>query len=129
MSQAHALIIDDNRHNVLVLEQLLAIEKVAFTKLFDTENLTSKLNNLRGIDIVFLDLELPYINGYEALKIIKVHPNFLNIPVVAYTVHISEVDVAANEGFNGLLGKPINAEMFPEQLRRILKGDKIWYTP
>jgi two-component system cell cycle response regulator DivK len=129
MPQPHALVIDDNRHNVLVLEQLLTIEKVTFTKLFDTENLAAKLNDLRGIDIVFLDLELPHINGYEALQIIKVHPNFGKTPVIAYTVHVSEVDVAAAKGFDGFIGKPVSAEMFPEQLKRILQGEKIWYTP
>jgi two-component system, cell cycle response regulator DivK len=129
MPQPHALVIDDNRHNVLVLEQLLSVEKVTFTKLVDTENLAAKLNDLRSIDIVFLDLELPHINGYEALKIIKAHPNFVKIPVIAYTVHVSEVDVAAARGFDGFIGKPVNAEMFPEQLRRILQGEKVWYTP
>ena len=128
MPQPHALVIDDNRHNLLVLEQLLTIEKVTFIKLVDTENLAYKLNDLPDIDIVFLDLELPHINGYEALKIIKAHPNFVGTPIIAYTVHVSEVDVAAANGFDGFLGKPINAEMFPEHLRRILQGEKVWYT-
>jgi two-component system cell cycle response regulator DivK len=79
--------------------------------------------------VVFLDLEMPLTNGYVALKIIKTHLNFSTTKVVAYSVHVSELDVALDMGFDGFLGKPLNAEAFPDQLSRILNGDKVFYRP
>jgi two-component system cell cycle response regulator DivK len=32
-------------------------------------------------------------------------------------------------GFDGFLGKPINADLFPDQLKRLLDGQAVWYIP
>lgn len=81
------------------------------------------------IQVVFLDLEMPAINGYEALPIIKHHPNFAHTPVIAYSVHVSEMQRALDMGFDGFLGKPLSAEAFPDQLQRILNGEQVHYLP
>lgn len=129
MPQVHALIIDDNAGNIGVLVQLLTLENVATTTLSQIHNLKQILDTLQTVNIVFLDLEFPQSNGYEALPIIKGHPNFQDVPVVAYTVHVNEVNEAFKLGFNGFLGKPLNAEAFPDQLARLLRGERVWHLP
>lgn len=124
-----ALIIDDSPTNILVLQQLLSMEDVASVTLSATRNLASQLNAISDIDVVFLDLEMPVLNGYEALKLIKSHPNFQHARVVAYSVHVSELQNALDFGFDAFLGKPLNAEAFPEYLRRILTGEKVYFLP
>ncbi|HEX2907224.1 MAG TPA: response regulator [Phototrophicaceae bacterium] len=74
-------------------------------------------------------VEMPRVNGYEALTILKTYPRFSHIPVVAYTVHISEMNAAFELGFDAFIGKPISAEAFPEQLKQILHGEKVCYFP
>lgn len=127
MSQA--LIIDDNASNALVLQQLLMLEDVVSISINNTKNLTQQLDLITGIDVVFLDLEMPATNGYDALHLIKSHANFASVPVVAYSVHISEIEAALDAGFDGFLGKPISAEEFPYQLQRILRGEMVRYIP
>lgn len=124
-----ALIIDDNSSNILVLQQLLSLEQIGSDAISSPGNLARQLNALHDFDVVFLDLEMPGINGYEAAAIIKQHPNFAKTKVIAYSVHVSEINVTHELGFDGFLGKPINAEAFPDQLRRILRGEKVFYTP
>lgn len=124
-----ALVIDDNPNNLSVLEQLLAIEGVGCVKLSGTGNLVVKLNAISGIDVVFLDLELPHMTGYDAIQVIKAHPNFVNTSVIAYTVHVSELNSVMNRGFDGFIGKPVSAEEFPDQWRRILNHERVWYIP
>jgi CheY-like chemotaxis protein len=76
--------------------------------------------------VIFLDLEMPGIDGYPMLSYLKNDDRFNNVPVVAYTVHMSEMNVARQKGFHSFLGKPLDADLFPEQLAAILRGEHVW---
>jgi CheY-like chemotaxis protein len=89
----------------------------------------AQLDALRHIDLVFLDLEMPGMDGYQAAALIRAHPHFQRARLVAYTVHISELNAAFDRGFDAFLGKPLNAEAFGGQLARILAGERVWYLP
>jgi CheY-like chemotaxis protein len=122
----HALIIDDNAKNGDVLARLLAAESVTNTQLTDPTTLETIIPTLRQLDVVFLDLEMPQVNGYDVLNWLKSDTRFQHVPVVAYTVHVSEINVAHEQGFDGFLGKPLRFERFPGQLQRILNGEQVW---
>jgi two-component system, cell cycle response regulator DivK len=126
MTHIHALIIDDNANNLGVLAELLAIEGATITKIQDPRKLEAMLESLAKVDVVFLDLEMPGLNGYEVLARLKSDARFGNVPVVAYTVHVSEIGVTRTKGFDSFLGKPLDAERFPTQLQKILRGEKVW---
>lgn len=129
MPAAQALIIDDSPTNILVLQQLLSIEDVASVAISTTRDLAFQLDSITNIQVVFLDLEMPVVDGYEALQTIKDHPNFTNARVIAYSVHVSELNRAMELGFDGFLGKPLSAEAFPNQLARIFQGEQVCYAP
>jgi two-component system cell cycle response regulator DivK len=128
MVNAHALIIDDNAYNAEVLERLLTAQGDHFTTLQDPMRLQAVVAELDQIDIVFLDLEMPRQDGYQTLEILK-GDLALPVPVVAYTVHTSEMDEARALGFDGFLGKPLDPKRFPDQLARLLAGQPVWETP
>ncbi|MEM9950289.1 MAG: response regulator [Chloroflexota bacterium] len=129
MTAPHILIIDDNQHNILVLEQLLRMEDIQSRRLASTNQLEAKLDEFREVDIVFLDLEMPALNGYEALTVLRDHLVTKNAKIIAYSVHTSQVSTAMARGFDGFLGKPLDAEAFPQQLEKILNGETIRYIP
>lgn len=124
-----ALIIDDNLNNALVLKQLLAIEGFDSISLSTLFNLDENLNAMRDVDIIFLDLEMPGGDGYRVLRHIRTFPNLRGAKVVAYSVHVSELDTALKSGFDGFIGKPVSAELFPQHLNQILSGEKVWHIP
>jgi two-component system, cell cycle response regulator DivK len=126
LSQSQAIIIDDNNKNVLVLSQLLSDEGIESIRVTDPTKLDTALQRASEVRVVFLDLEMPDIDGYEVLEKLKADSRFQSIPVVAYTVHVSEIRVAHDRGFDGFLGKPLDADKFPKQLSRILNGDSVW---
>ncbi|MCA9905937.1 MAG: response regulator [Anaerolineae bacterium] len=128
MGDVNALIIDDNAKNVDVLARLLAAEGVSSDKVTNPGELETMLDRINQIDIVFLDLELPGTDGYQILAWLKSDQRFQTVPVVAYTVHVSEINVAHQQGFDSFLGKPIRYDRFPSQLRRILRGEQVWET-
>ena len=128
MSDMHALVIDDNPSNVKVLVNLLRLEGVNTSQLTEPLDLEAVLDDLDHLDVIFLDLEMPHMDGFQALELLQ-RSRFERVPVVAYTVHISEINATREVGFHSFLGKPLNAEKFPDQLARILHGEHVWSLP
>jgi two-component system, sensor histidine kinase len=125
--QVHALIIDDDLLNLEVLSRLLALENATSTEVQDPTQLAGMLDNLPSVDVVFLDLEMPVVDGYRVLDYLK-NTIGMTIPIVAYTVHISEANTAREVGFDSFLCKPLNADAFSEHFRRIMKHERVWIT-
>jgi two-component system cell cycle response regulator DivK len=78
------------------------------------------------VDVVFLDLEFPNSDGFQLIHELRAQPALANVPIIAYTVHTSEQNEAQAAGFDGFIGKPLNVNRFPDQLRRILNGESVW---
>lgn len=125
-ANAHALIIDDNAGNAKVLARLLSIQSITSTHVNDPINLDEALSHETQVDVIFLDLEMPHLNGYEVLDKLKLDARLEGVPVVACTVHTSEINTARQLGFHSFLAKPLNVDRFPDQLARILKGERVW---
>jgi two-component system, cell cycle response regulator DivK len=124
-----ALIIDDNSSAIRVLEQLLIRESMTSLGIQDTHNIRKHLANASVPDVIFLDLEMPFTNGYAVLETIKGDARFKNVPVIAYTTHISHLNDAKRAGFDGFLGKPVDGRVFGSLVERILNGEKVWEVP
>ncbi|MEO8393626.1 MAG: response regulator [Chloroflexota bacterium] len=122
----HALIIDDNRNNIDVLTMLLEREGVSQTAVQNARQISKTLDQIDKVDVVFLDLEFPYGDGFQVLKTVKALPEFADVPVIAYTVHTSEIDEVRRAGFDGFLGKPLDSRRFSGQIKRILDGVPVW---
>lgn len=128
MGKAHALIIDDNARNAQVLKLMLGDQGVSSTQVTNPRKIEDALTGLKRIDVVFLDLEMPGINGYEVFQALSSDPRFANVPIVACTVHLNEMNTVYEQGFAGFIGKPLDDERFPDQLARILSGQPVWET-
>lgn len=126
MTKLHALIVDDNRDNVAILAQMLIMEGVQSTHIEDPTKLEGALNSLPETSVIFLDLEMPKLNGYEIFNKLRSLAKFQNVPIVAYTVHVSEINTVRSLGFHSFLTKPLDQDYFPEQLAHILNGDPVW---
>lgn len=126
---SQAVIIDDNPKNVSVLARLLSNEGLSSVQITNPAKLNAELERAQDIKVIFVDLEMPGTDGYQILNQLKADARFQSVPVLAYTVHVSEINVAHERGFDGFLGKPLDADHFPDQLARILSGEAVWETP
>lgn len=128
MDKFNALVIDDNAKNLEVLAKLLSMQGGACIEISHPKELETQWADLPALNVVFVDLEMPRLDGYEVLQLFKADERFQATPIIAYTVHVSERKAAYEQGFDGFLGKPINGAKFPDQLARILNGDAVWET-
>ena len=124
MSDINALVIDDNHQNLRVLSQLLTRNHVKCVEVANPLKLNDALVQMQRVDVVFLDLEMPGLDGFSVKKLLR--EQLGRVPIIAYTVHVSEIDVVRQHGFDGFLGKPLDSARFPHQLARILNGEGVW---
>ncbi len=86
-------------------------------------------------DIVLMDLSLPVLSGWEAVREIKSHPATARIPVLAVTAHAMHGDRerALAAGCDGFIAKPIDEETFERtvlaQLPRIIESSALPVKP
>lgn len=121
-----ALVIDDDGLNIEVLVKLLEKEGLETRSVKYPSQLPDLLAEMRDIDVIFLDLEFPNDDGFEILEWMRDQPQLNDVPIVAYSVHTSEIDVARQAGFDSFIGKPINSYRFPALLDRILNYEAVW---
>lgn len=121
----HIIVIDDNSTGLKVMAQFLEAAGIGFTPVQDARKLAAVLEQTPRVDAVFLDLEMPAIDGFAVLDYLK-NDLGLAAPIIAYTVHTSEINEAQRAGFDGFVGKPLSKSRFPEQLQRILNGQPVW---
>lgn len=126
MSQPHALIVEDDSNNMQVLASLLSKEGFTSTEILDSRLVEQALQTIDQVDVVFLDLEMQSLNGYDILEMLKADNHLRSVPVVAYTVHVSEINAAYESGFHSFLAKPLDSDRFPEQVAKILQGERVW---
>lgn len=124
----HALLIDDNVQNCAILKHLLSTHGIATTEVYDPATLNLVLDGLPHTDLIFIDLEMPHLNGYEVLYIFQVDPRFVGAKLIAHTVHVSEINTAHEYGFHGFIPKPLDVDRFADQIERVLRGDSVWDT-
>jgi len=125
-NERQALIIDDQVSNIDVLAMLLKQEGIASTSVTTVRNMWETLDQSSNFDVVFLDLEMPNGEYHETLGQLKADARLANVPIVAYTVHTSEIEQARLAGFDGFIGKPVQATEFGSQIQRILSGERVW---
>ncbi|MBN1430309.1 MAG: response regulator [Anaerolineae bacterium] len=126
MNMVKALIIDDNQSNINVLGALLQHEGIAYAEVLYPTEIENTVASEGPFNVVFLDLEFPTNNGFSIIEKLRQMDGLDGVPIVAYSVHISEIEQARRAGFDGFLGKPLDADCFSDQLRRILNGEQVW---
>jgi two-component system cell cycle response regulator DivK len=84
--------------------------------------------SLPQLDLILLDIQIPHEDGYAILQRIRSIPKLKDTCVVAVTANVLPQDEARARaaGFDGFIGKPLDFDRFPVQIRAILNGESIW---
>lgn len=127
--EAVVLVVEDNPANFALTARLLAYVGVKQSEWKTTGwGVVEYAENMGRVDLILMDIRLPVEDGYEALKQIRAHPKLKDTLVVPVTAlgGPSEMERARAAGFDGFLAKPLDVKKFPDQIRRILRGEEVW---
>jgi two-component system cell cycle response regulator DivK len=114
------LVVEDNPKNLKLVRDVLnyaGFEVIEATSGEDGVRLAREM----APDLILMDLQLPGIDGAEALRQIRTGQK--QVPVVALTAFVMNDDRARalEAGFDGYVGKPISVRSFPQQVSDFLK--------
>jgi len=102
------LVVDDVRTNIEMAETFLNQAGLSVISAENGEMALEVLNHATP-SLILLDMRMPGLDGYEVAKRIKSNPNTKNIPVIAYTASVFNIDHFEKSGnFNGYIFKPVN---------------------
>ena len=117
--------IEDNRENRMLVRAVLEAEGYTIV---DAED------GLAGIEavireepaLILLDVNLPGVDGYEVVSVIKSFPATASTPVIAVTAYAMDGDRQRTlvAGCDGYLQKPIDVDAFPGQVAEFLHGKR-----
>lgn len=125
---AAVLVVEDNVSNFVLIARMLGYLGIHCEWKTSGYEVVEYADTLPRLDLILMDIRLPYEDGYGALKKIRASERFKAVPIIAVTAEASQeqMNKARDSGFDGFLGKPLDPDRFPDQIRRILSGDPVW---
>lgn len=122
------LVVEDNVANFVLMARMLGYMGLHCEWKTSGYEVVEFADTLPRLDLILMDIRLPYEDGYGALRRIRSSTALKNTRVVAVTAEASveQLNKARAAGFDGFLGKPLDMERFPDQIRRILAGIPVW---
>lgn len=129
LQDAHILVVADNVPTFVLIARLLAQIGVSHCE-WKTSGwqVVQFADTLPALDLILLDIHLPYEDGFQALRKLRIHPRLRDTRIAALTDDATddERERAREAGFDGFLSKPLDPERFPDQIKRLLAGDPVW---
>ena len=119
------LIVEDNEKNMKLVRDILQAKGYQTLEAVNAEDgIALAVENKP--DLVLMDIQLPGMNGIEALKVLRADPTTAHIPVVAITASVMQQNKqqVMDSGFNGFIEKPINLRQFLASVQSVLSTGK-----
>ncbi len=114
------LIIDDDSRNTFALQLTLKSKGYKFISSSDAEEGLAILASHSDIALVLMDMMMPDLDGYEALKVIRSDDRYPNIPVIAVTAQAMSGDreKCLQAGAADYIAKPIDVDILMRVLNK-----------
>jgi two-component system, chemotaxis family, response regulator Rcp1 len=135
LKKVHILLIEDNKVHVMLIEkafQQIGTFDYSFSTVENGYRAMQFFNTLRDNpkaqqpDLIFLDLDLPKMNGFDVLYFIKTTPYLKHIPVLILSGSVNYQDMMKSyqNYCSSFLEKPTNPEGFREMVKSI---ENFWF--
>jgi len=117
------LLVDDDTRNVFALSKILEERGMEIIKAENGKVALEFLNIQSNIDLVLMDIMMPEMDGYDAMKQIRSQEKFKSLPVIALTAKAMKDDKqkCIDAGANDYITKPIDVE-------RLLSLMRVWLS-
>ena len=129
LSSVNVLVVEDNEINWEVISTLLSMNGISSERAENGKaalELIADKNNEGRYTIVFMDIQMPVMNGLDATRAIrKLDSDYArNVPIVAMTADAFSENVTEclNAGMNGHIAKPIDINLVLTEIRKAKNG-------
>jgi CheY-like chemotaxis protein len=121
------LVVEDNEINVTILERFLQKWGIRIKEATNGVH-ALELLKFHKFDLILMDLEMPEMNGYDAVKIIRQTDTV--IPIIAFTATLLDnMDtLITNDGFNDYILKPFRPADLKKKIEKFAPNRKIEYA-
>jgi len=115
------LIVDDDMRNVFALTAVFENHQMDVLFAENGKDGIKTLQENPDIDLVLMDIMLPEMDGYEAMRNIRQMPEYQTLPIIALTAKAMKYDreKCINAGASDYISKPVN-------LKQLLSLIKVW---
>jgi CheY-like chemotaxis protein len=106
------LIVDDDMRNIFALSSALQTYDMQVEIANDGEESLTKLEEVAGIDMVLMDIMMPKMDGYEAMRHIRKQPKWTKLPIIALTAKAMKDDreKCIEAGASDYITKPVDID-------------------
>ncbi len=120
-SPAEILVVEDNIVNQQVAQALLS-EMGLSVSLANNGEEALQLLEQRDFDLVFMDIQMPVLDGFATTRKIRTKPQYNTLPIVAMTAYATDKESREilSTGMNGHLTKPIEVNKLTATLKKWL---------
>lgn len=118
---ARILIVEDSADSLELMRYLLVASKFRVSTASNGED-AIEAAKLQCPDMILCDIQLPGMDGYEAMRRVRDHCDLARIPLVAVTAlaMVGDRDKVLAGGFDGYMSKPIDPETFVAEVDAFL---------
>lgn len=120
------LIVDDSSIIRKSLTKALSLSGLEIERVLEAANGREALELVgrERVDLIFLDINMPEMNGVEFLRAVRARENLCGIPVLVISTEGSKLRFAELEalGIQGILRKPVRPEALAETVGKLLSG-------
>jgi two-component system, cell cycle response regulator DivK len=115
------LIAEDNFVNRELLREMLEARNYRVAEARDGREALVKIDEVNP-DLVLLDLNMPVLDGFAVLRLIREHPTFYQVPVLAVTAYAMKEDRerVLKAGFNSYIAKPIDSAVLFKEMKKFI---------
>lgn len=115
------LVAEDDNINYLLIKKILELKNYKVLRAVNGQEAVAICQENLEISLVFMDIKMPVLNGFEAFKII--HSFDPKLPIVAQTAYTSAEDFEKimELGFSGYISKPLDKEKIYELINSIFQ--------
>lgn len=123
-------IVEDNLENRMIMRLLLTHHGARVDFDIWGRNTISRLQAFAPVDIILMDLMLGSAHGSDIFDTIRAVPQFAQVPIVAVSASdpTQAIPMCRRKGFAGFIAKPVNDDLFPHQLIRVMNHETVWYV-